>query len=64
MKRDKIFKYFREYNCHIYREGKRHTIVINRENNKITAVPRHSDINDNLVLSLCKDLDIPQIQSH
>jgi len=64
MKREKVFKYFREYNCYIYKEGKKHTIVINRENDKLTAVPRHPNINDKLVLSMCKDLDIPQIQSH
>ena len=64
MKREKLLKYFRQYNCDTFREGKRHTIVINRSNDKVTSVPRHSDINDKLVLSMCKDLDIPKIQSH
>jgi hypothetical protein len=64
MKRDKLFKYFKQYNCDVFREGKKHTIVINRNNDKVTAVPRHPDINDKLILSLCKDLDIPKIQSH
>ena len=64
MKREKVLKYFREHNCYIYREGKKHSIVINRDNDKVTALPRHPDINDNLILSLCKDLDIPKISSH
>ena len=64
MKREKLFKYFREHNCTIFREGARHTIVINLTNDKVTAVPRHTDINDKLVLSMCKDLNIPKIQSH
>ena len=64
MKRDKVFKYLKKHDCDTFREGKKHTIVINRNNNKLTAVPRHSDINDKLVLSICKDLDIPPIQSH
>jgi len=64
MKREKLFKHFKEYNCHIFREGKRHTIVINNDNDKVTSVPRHADINDKLVLSMCKDLDIPKIQSY
>jgi hypothetical protein len=64
MKREKLYKHFKAYNCNILREGKRHTIVINNDNDKITSVPRHADINDKLVLSICKDLDIPKIQSH
>jgi mRNA interferase HicA len=64
MKREKVFKYLKKYDCEIFREGKKHTIVINKNNNKITAIPRHSDIKDKLLLSICKDLGIPQIQSH
>jgi len=63
MKREKVLKYFRQYGCEIYREGKKHSIIINRVNDRITALPRHPDINDKLVLSLCKDLDIPKIES-
>ena len=64
MKRQKVLNFFRQSGCEIYREGKKHTIIINRINDKITALPRHPDINDNLVLSMCKDLDIPKIESH
>jgi len=64
MKREKLFKYLKMYNCVIFREGKKHTIVINRDNDKVTPVPRHSDVNDKLILSICKDLHIPKIQSH
>jgi hypothetical protein len=64
MKRDKVLTYFKQYDCEVFREGKNHTVVVNRKNNKITAVPRHPDVKDKLVLSMCKDLDIPQIQSH
>jgi len=64
MKREKLFKFLGEYDCVIFREGKKHTIVINRNNDKVTAVPRHADINDKLIFSICKDLDIPKIQSH
>ena len=64
MKREKILKYFKQYGCEVFREGKRHTIIINLTNEKVTALPRHPDINDKLVLSMCKDLEIPKIQSH
>jgi len=64
MKREKIFKHFKKHNCGVFREGKKHSIVINYGNNKVTAVPRHADINDNLVFAICKDLDIPKIESH
>ena len=64
MKREKLYKYLKTHNCHIFREGKKHTIVINNNNDLVTSVPRHADINDKLVLKICKDLDIPKIQSH
>jgi hypothetical protein len=64
MKREKLFKHYKTYNCHVLREGKRHTIVINYDNDKVKSVPRHADINDKLALKTCKDLDIPKIQSH
>ena len=63
MKREKLFKYLKEYNCGTLREGKKHTIVINRDNDKVTSVPRHADVNDKLIISICKDLDIPKVQS-
>ena len=64
MKREKILKYFRQHGCEVFREGKKHTIIINLTNDKVTVIPRHPDINDKLVLSMCKDLDIPKIESH
>jgi len=64
MKREKLIKYLKKHNCETYREGKRHTIFINRNNNQLTAVPRHTDVNDKLILSICKDLDIPKVQTH
>ena len=64
MKREKLFNHFKNYNCELLREGKKHSIVINNDNDKITSVPRHADINDILILSICKDLDIPKVQSH
>ena len=64
MKREKLLKYLKTHNCYIFREGKKHSIVINCSNDKVTIIPRHTDINDKLVLSICKDLEIIKIQSH
>ena len=64
MKREKLFKHFRKYNCHVFREGKKHTIVINNDNDKVTSVPRHTDVNDKLIGRICEDLDIPKVKSH
>nr|WP_096894438.1 type II toxin-antitoxin system HicA family toxin [Candidatus Scalindua japonica] len=40
------------------REGGKHSWWINSEMNKRSAVPRHTEIKDNLVRKICKDLGI------
>jgi mRNA interferase HicA len=35
-------------------------MYVNRLAGKVTAVPRHREINDFLISKICKDLDIPQ----
>jgi hypothetical protein len=41
------------------REGKQHTLYINRRTRKATAVPRHREIPAGTVRSICRSLDIP-----
>jgi hypothetical protein len=36
-----------------------HSKFINIENGKVATVPRHKEINDFLVIKICKELDIP-----
>ena len=58
MKRRAFIKHLEKNNCSLKREGANHSIYINLKSNKISAVPRHNDIKENLVLKICKDLEI------
>ena len=41
------------------REGKRHTQFWNLTNKKTSSVPQHTEISEQLVRKICKDLGIP-----
>jgi len=43
------------------REGANHSWFINIQNGNLSAIPRHTDINEITVLKICKQLDIPKI---
>ncbi len=60
MKRRVLIKHLELNNCNLKREGANHSIFINLSNSKISAVPRHNEIKENLVLKICKDLEIPK----
>lgn len=44
--------------CILFREGKKHSVYYNKENNKTSTVPRHREIDDFLATKICKDLGI------
>ena len=58
MKRAKLIQHLAQWRCEQLREGKRHSIFVNRTNNHTAPVPRHSDIDGRLVLMICKELGI------
>lgn len=62
MRRRGLTKYLENNSCELYREGARHSVFRNILNNKVSAVPRHSEINDYLARKICKDLDVPEIE--
>lgn len=59
MKRRALLQHLKEHGCAFLREGTRHTIYVNRAAAKSTAVPRHSEITNNMARKICKDLGIP-----
>ncbi|MHA1278584.1 MAG: type II toxin-antitoxin system HicA family toxin [Candidatus Helarchaeota archaeon] len=59
MKRRKLLKHLKEHGCEFLREGKKHTVYLNPENQRISTVPRHSEVVDKLAMKICKDLGIP-----
>jgi len=36
-----------------------HTVYLNPRQNKVSAVPRHTEINEILARKICRDLEIP-----
>lgn len=60
MKRRDLICHVEWYGCELLREGGSHSIYVNRAAQKSTAIPRHREINEFLVLKICKDLKIPK----
>ncbi|MGE0464404.1 MAG: type II toxin-antitoxin system HicA family toxin [Vicinamibacterales bacterium] len=59
MKRRALVRHLEEHGCELLREGANHSIYINRTARKTSAVPRHTEINDDLAKKICKDLGVP-----
>lgn len=59
MKRVELVKHLQAQGCELFREGGRHSIFLNPAKQRVTAVPRHREINDFLVRKICRDLEIP-----
>jgi mRNA interferase HicA len=48
-----------EHGCGLLHEGGNHSVFVNLTARKISTVPRHSEINDDLAKKICTDLGIP-----
>ncbi|MBK9246719.1 MAG: type II toxin-antitoxin system HicA family toxin [Ignavibacteria bacterium] len=59
MKRRDLLKYLTKYGCYLLREGGNHSVWCNPSSNRVSTVPRHTEINDYLAKKICKDLEIP-----
>jgi predicted RNA binding protein YcfA (HicA-like mRNA interferase family) len=46
MKRNDLIKHIEKNGCEFLREGKKHTVYINRKKLKSSTIPRHREIND------------------
>ncbi len=60
MKRRDLIKHLEKNGCEFLREGGNHKIYINRKMQKVSAIPRHREINDYLARKICRDLQIPE----
>ena len=59
MKRKELLRHLREHGCAFIREGASHSWWGNPVQRRRSSVPRHTEVNDNLVRKICKDLGIP-----
>ena len=60
MKRRELIRHLENNGCVELREGSRHTIFVNPRQKKVSAVPRHTEINESLARKICRDLEIPE----
>ena len=58
MKRRDLIRHLEKYGCEFLREGANHTVYVNRIEKKVTTIPRHREIDENLAKKICKDLGI------
>jgi len=59
MKRADLIRHLETNGCQFVREGKEHTLYINRETRRSVAVPRHREIPKGTVRSICRALGVP-----
>ena len=59
MKRRELVRHLERHGCEPLRERANHSIYVNRAAGKTSAVPRHSETNDDLAKKICKDLNVP-----
>ena len=59
MKRRDLIRHLEQRGCELLREGANHSIYVNRATGKSSAVPRHTEINNDLAKKICKDLGVP-----
>ncbi len=62
MKRLELLRHLQKNGCQLLREGARHSWLYNTDNNKRSAIPRHSEIKDLLAKKICKDLGVAVIK--
>jgi predicted RNA binding protein YcfA (HicA-like mRNA interferase family) len=60
LKRKDLIRYLENNGCVFLREGANHTVFISRIEKKVSTVPRHKEIDEYLVVKICKDLGIPK----
>jgi len=60
VKRRDLIRHLVENGCRELREGAKHSMFVNPGQKKVSAVPRHNEINEILARKICRDLEIPK----
>jgi mRNA interferase HicA len=60
VKRRELIRHLEQHGCQLLREGGRHSMYVNPRPKKVSAVPRHTEINSILARKICRDLEIPE----
>jgi mRNA interferase HicA len=63
VKRSSLLQHLRRNGCFLKREGSSHSLWINAATGAIEAIPRHTEIPNNLARKICRGLGIPEVGS-
>ena len=58
MKRSALLRHLRKHGCCLKREGRSHSLWTNPTTGEVEAVPRHTEIQDNLARKICRRLSV------
>ncbi|NLJ28612.1 MAG: type II toxin-antitoxin system HicA family toxin [Deltaproteobacteria bacterium] len=58
MKQRDLIRHIESKGCRFLREGGGHTVYFIPEKKKVSTVPRHREINEDLARKICRDLGI------
>lgn len=61
MKRSALLQHLRRYGCVLKREGGSHSLWTNPQTGAVEAIPRHTEIPNNLARKICRNLGVPEI---
>jgi mRNA interferase HicA len=61
VKRGKLLRHLRRHGCYLKREGGSHSLWANSTTGAVEAVPRHTELSDNLARKICRGLSVPEI---
>jgi mRNA interferase HicA len=62
VKRSELIRYLTAQGCELLREVGRHSWWHNPEQNKRSAIPRHTEVKDILANKICKDLGVKPVK--
>jgi mRNA interferase HicA len=54
MKRRDLLRHLELHGCALLREGRNHSVYVNRPKGKSSTIPRHRAINDLLARKICR----------
>jgi hypothetical protein len=61
MKRESLLRHLRRHGCYLKREGRAHSLWCNPNTGAVEAVPRHTEIPNQLAKKICRNLSVPEI---
>ncbi|MGI9558081.1 MAG: type II toxin-antitoxin system HicA family toxin [Thermodesulfobacteriota bacterium] len=62
MKRNSLTRHLRRHGCRLKREGASHSLWVNPRTGHVEAIPRHTEISNNLARKICRALSVEKMK--